>query len=268
MVRAPCCAKIGLRKGPWTPDEDELLINHIDKHGYSNWPAVPKQAGLLRCGKSCRLRWRNYLRPDVKRGNLSQEEIETIIRLQKTLGNRWSAIASHLPGRTDNEIKNMWNTHIKKKVVMQTENNTNNDQEPVAKDVVQSNCLSSSTLTLNNIDDDEVWSNMLSNFFGQMSPQRLPFAGISPPRSNVGAGNTYPGDSVGFSALNDQFWLGGSQTNQLVSIPEAIPFPQPLEDKSTDAATAADTAASTSIFGDINGWLDFSARDDDLSALF
>ncbi|KAL9227596.1 hypothetical protein vseg_003269 [Gypsophila vaccaria] len=116
MVRAPCCEKMGLKKGPWTPEEDQILINYIRLHGHNNWRALPKQAGLLRCGKSCRLRWTNYLRPDIKRGNFTQEEEETIIKLHELLGNRWSAIAARLPGRTDNEIKNVWHTHLKKKL--------------------------------------------------------------------------------------------------------------------------------------------------------
>jgi hypothetical protein len=73
-------------------------------------------AGLKRCGKSCRLRWTNYLRPDIKRGRFSFEEDRIIIQLHAILGNRWSAIASHLPRRTDNEIKNYWNTHLKKRL--------------------------------------------------------------------------------------------------------------------------------------------------------
>lgn len=116
MVRAPCCDKMGLKKGPWTPEEDKLLVSHVQQNGHANWRALPKQAGLLRCGKSCRLRWTNYLRPDIKRGNFSKEEEETIIRLHELLGNRWSAMAAKLPGRTDNEIKNVWHTHIKKKL--------------------------------------------------------------------------------------------------------------------------------------------------------
>ncbi|KAF5738935.1 myb-related protein Myb4-like [Tripterygium wilfordii] len=116
MVRAPCCEKMGLKKGPWTPEEDQILINYIDLHGHGNWRALPKLAGLLRCGKSCRLRWTNYLRPDIKRGNFTGEEEETIINLHAMLGNRWSAIAARLPGRTDNEIKNVWHTHLKKRI--------------------------------------------------------------------------------------------------------------------------------------------------------
>lgn len=116
MGRQPCCDKVGLKKGPWTAEEDKKLINFILNNGQCCWRAVPKLAGLLRCGKSCRLRWTNYLRPDLKRGLLSEYEEKMVIDLHAQLGNRWSKIASHLPGRTDNEIKNHWNTHIKKKL--------------------------------------------------------------------------------------------------------------------------------------------------------
>ncbi|XP_072991713.1 MYB-like transcription factor ODO1 [Typha latifolia] len=116
MGRQPCCDKVGLKKGPWTAEEDKKLITFILNNGQCCWRAVPKLAGLLRCGKSCRLRWTNYLRPDLKRGLLSESEEKMVIDLHAQLGNRWSKIAAHLPGRTDNEIKNHWNTHIKKKL--------------------------------------------------------------------------------------------------------------------------------------------------------
>ncbi|TKW26109.1 hypothetical protein SEVIR_3G164600v4 [Setaria viridis] len=105
-----------LRKGLWSPEEDEKLYNHIIRHGVGCWSSVPKLAGLQRCGKSCRLRWINYLRPDLKRGSFSQQEEDLIVALHEILGNRWSQIASHLPGRTDNEIKNFWNSCLKKKL--------------------------------------------------------------------------------------------------------------------------------------------------------
>ncbi|KAG1363582.1 Myb-related protein [Cocos nucifera] len=117
MGRSPCCEKAHVNKGAWTKEEDQRLIAYIKAHGEGCWRSLPKAAGLLRCGKSCRLRWINYLRPDLKRGNFTEEEDELIIKLHGFLGNKWSLIAGQLPGRTDNEIKNYWNTHIKRKLI-------------------------------------------------------------------------------------------------------------------------------------------------------
>ncbi|XP_076945793.1 transcription factor MYB30-like [Bidens hawaiensis] len=151
MGRAPCCEKIGLKKGPWSDEEDEILISYIKQHGHPNWRALPKRAGLLRCGKSCRLRWINYLRPDIKRGNFTKEEEDTIIHLHEALGNRWSVIATKLPGRTDNEIKNVWHTHLKKR--LESNQMTTRDSKrhhtksksaskaPYLKELVVSQCL-------------------------------------------------------------------------------------------------------------------------------
>ncbi|CAI9108160.1 OLC1v1007700C1 [Oldenlandia corymbosa var. corymbosa] len=117
-----CCnngSKAGLKRGPWTPEEDQLLSEYIKREGEGKWRTLPKKAGLLRCGKSCRLRWMNYLRPSVKRGHIAPDEEDLILRLHRLLGNRWSLIAGRIPGRTDNEIKNYWNTHLSKKLISQ-----------------------------------------------------------------------------------------------------------------------------------------------------
>ncbi|KAL5831969.1 hypothetical protein ACOSQ4_017323 [Xanthoceras sorbifolium] len=105
-----------LRKGLWSPEEDDKLMSYMLNNGQGCWSDVARNAGLQRCGKSCRLRWINYLRPDLKRGAFSPQEEQLIIHLHSLLGNRWSQIAARLPGRTDNEIKNFWNSTVKKRL--------------------------------------------------------------------------------------------------------------------------------------------------------
>ncbi|GJP42540.1 hypothetical protein CLOM_g2093 [Closterium sp. NIES-68] len=105
-----------VKKGPWTAEEDELLVKCIAEHGDGNWSSIPRKAGLQRCGKSCRLRWTNYLRPDLKRGAFSRDEEDLVVRLHREMGNRWAKIALEMPGRTDNDIKNHWNTRLKRRL--------------------------------------------------------------------------------------------------------------------------------------------------------
>ncbi|KAK6927877.1 SANT/Myb domain [Dillenia turbinata] len=108
-MRKPCCDKQDTNKGAWSKQEDQKLVDYIKTHGEGCWRSLPRAAGLLRCGKSCRLRWINYLRPDLKRD-------ENCVSFSY-LSNRWSLIAGRLPGRTDNEVKNYWNSHIRKKLI-------------------------------------------------------------------------------------------------------------------------------------------------------
>ncbi|KAL4340537.1 hypothetical protein GQ457_08G014950 [Hibiscus cannabinus] len=110
-------SSLSVRKGAWTEKEDFLLKKCIEKYGEGKWRKVPSRAGLNRCQKSCRLRWTNYLNPDIKRGAFAADEVDLIIRLHKLLGNRWSLIAGRLPGRTANDVKNYFNTHLLKKKV-------------------------------------------------------------------------------------------------------------------------------------------------------
>ncbi|KAK8621388.1 hypothetical protein V6N13_067821 [Hibiscus sabdariffa] len=110
-------SSLSVRKGAWTEKEDTLLKECIEKYGEGKWHKVPSRAGLNRCRKSCRLRWTNYLNPNIKKGAFADDEVDLIIRLHNLLGNRWSLIAGRLPGRTANDVKNYFNTHLSKKKV-------------------------------------------------------------------------------------------------------------------------------------------------------
>lgn len=87
---------IVLKKGPWTSAEDALLVEYVKKHGEGNWNAVQKHSGLSRCGKSCRLRWANHLRPNLKKGAFTADEERLIIELHAKMGNKWARMAAHV----------------------------------------------------------------------------------------------------------------------------------------------------------------------------
>ncbi|KAM5575309.1 transcription factor MYB113 [Rosa sericea] len=121
----------GLRKGAWTIQEDNLLRQCIAKHGEGRWRLIPPAAGLNRCGKSCRLRWVNYLKPDIKRGDFEDDEVDLLHRRHNLLGNRWSLIAGRLPGRTANDVKNFWNTKRRREKPQRFSNTKRKPQDTV-----------------------------------------------------------------------------------------------------------------------------------------
>ncbi|KAL8142236.1 hypothetical protein V2J09_015268 [Rumex salicifolius] len=107
--------EIVVRKGPWKAEEDEVLLKHVKKYGPRDWSSLLSKRLLQRTGKSCRLRWVNKLRPNLKNGcKFSAEEERVVIELQAQLGNKWAKIATYLPGRTDNDVKNFWSSRQKR----------------------------------------------------------------------------------------------------------------------------------------------------------
>ncbi|XP_061351584.1 transcription factor MYB114-like [Gastrolobium bilobum] len=125
-----------VRKGAWSKEEDDLLRACVQQYGEGKWHLVPARAGLNRCRKSCRLRWLNYLKPNIKRGGFTEDEIDMMIRLHKLLGNRWSLIAGRLPGRTPNDVKNYWNTYIRRRVSSHKEDINAKPKETVKPQLV------------------------------------------------------------------------------------------------------------------------------------
>ncbi|XP_010539990.1 PREDICTED: transcription factor MYB51-like [Tarenaya hassleriana] len=206
MVRTPCCKAEGLRKGAWAPEEDQKLIAYVNEHGEGGWRTLPEKAGLKRCGKSCRLRWANYLRPDIKRGEFSEEDEETIVRLHATHGNKWSAIARRLPGRTDNEIKNHWNTHIKKRLIKK-------GIDPLTHRPISGNSDSESSREMQK-DCPETTVEEISTRQGQDLERRKPPLSLSAKFLNKVA-NKFA-RRVNKSALTEIIEGGGPQTNNNV----------------------------------------------------
>ncbi|KAK9273441.1 hypothetical protein L1049_018251 [Liquidambar formosana] len=132
-----------IRKGPWKVEEDEVLINHVNKYGPRDWSSIRSKGLLQRTGKSCRLRWVNKLRPNLKNGcKFSVEEERVVIELQAQFGNKWARIATYLPGRTDNDVKNFWSSRQKRLArILQTptpppsKSQKHNREVPVFRDV-------------------------------------------------------------------------------------------------------------------------------------
>ncbi|CAL9230089.1 unnamed protein product [Arabidopsis halleri] len=181
-----------MKKGLWSPEEDSKLMQYMLSNGQGCWSDVAKNAGLQRCGKSCRLRWINYLRPDLKRGAFSPQEEDLIIRFHSILGNRWSQIAARLPGRTDNEIKNFWNSTIKKRLKkMSDTSNLINNSSSSPNTTSDSSSNSASSLDLKDI---------IGSF---MSLQEQGF--VNPSLTHIPSNNPFPAANMISHPCNDDF---------------------------------------------------------------
>ncbi|KAJ0266171.1 Transcription factor MYB29 [Hirschfeldia incana] len=208
MSRKPCCVGEGLKKGAWTTEEDKKLISYIHEHGEGGWRDIPQKAGLKRCGKSCRLRWANYLKPDIKRGEFSYEEEQIIIMLHASRGNKWSVIARHLPKRTDNEVKNYWNTHLKKRLIDQ-------GIDPVTHKPLASNPNQAIHKTSEFQDDSNPSSLNEQSQSGSMSPKSRPLSSSSCNLPEVSNSDETPINNDSLSSRNCRFKRSSSTSKLL-----------------------------------------------------
>ncbi|GAB4852697.1 hypothetical protein Ancab_016911 [Ancistrocladus abbreviatus] len=267
MGRAPCCDKATVKRGQWSPQEDTLLRNYIQTHGTGgNWIALPRKAGLNRCGKSCRLRWLNYLRPDIKHGGFTQEEDFIICSLYNTIGSRWSVIASKLPGRTDNDVKNYWNTRLKKKISA-TGQFTTTYISTETSSVATTSSASTIEVEANDnswvVDDENTNFTALANHMNCLrnlgeekgdtwgkDPVQVPLPELDETWNMISERETFdaetsshnlrlPSDSMG-SSDDDEFWMKMFSSQLLVTGPQ-------LEEKVREIASLLDIKESPSL---------------------
>ncbi|CAN4083072.1 unnamed protein product [Withania somnifera] len=210
MGRAPCCDKASVKRGPWSPEEDSKLKAYIEQNGTGgNWITLPQKVGLKRCGKSCRLRWLNYLRPNIKHGEFTEEEDSIICTLYMSIGSRWSIIAAQLPGRTDNDIKNYWNTRLKKKLLLC------NKQR---KDHRTRNGYNHNKLEMMKGHDENFFAThqAINNAYS-WPPQQILFSTLIAPQNHDLAGSSSNSHSLQYSSSTDQVNFSQDQLCQISS---------------------------------------------------
>nr|WUT88023.1 R2R3 MYB transcription factor [Rehmannia henryi] len=200
---------VGVRKGVWTPEEDIRLRKCIEIFGEGKWHLVPIRAGLNRCRKSCRLRWLNYLNPNIKRGQFNKDEVDLIIRLHKLLGNRWSLIAGRLPGRTANDVKNFWNSHIDKKLVGAPAGETAGTMAKFQKTITHTNIVRPQPRTFTNLSVQKTRETRL----------QLPKIDIQNPKNMINYNKQHPSSmTTSFEAADEciRWWSNLLEKGQLV----------------------------------------------------
>jgi hypothetical protein len=120
----------GLVKGPWTKEEDDT-IRHCIASGVTKWSEIAARIPG-RIGKQCRERWFNHLDPNIKKGGWSEEEDRMLVELQARVGNKWCEIARNLPGRSENAVKNRWNSAMRRKWQVKNGKGDAKKQTPLA----------------------------------------------------------------------------------------------------------------------------------------
>ncbi|ONM09802.1 Transcription factor MYB36 [Zea mays] len=221
MGRAPCCDKATVKKGPWSPEEDATLKSYIEENGTGgNWIALPQKIGLKRCGKSCRLRWLNYLRPNIRHGGFSEEEDRIILSLYISIGSRWSIIAAQLPGRTDNDIKNYWNTKLKKKLFGKQSRRDQRQHQFMRQAAAASDGMMKQEAATGEAAGSS--SMAVANYNWHHHHQAMAAVPVQPILGSIMEGHR-AGDEVDESIRKLLYKLGGAGPSTALSVPQCVP---------------------------------------------